>query len=260
MYCMHWLSQDVRYSLRAILKDRGFFFTSVLALALGIGSTTAIFSVIDNVLLEPFPYTDGQRLMAIDIHDKSSKDEFGREFFSVPEFLDYQAQNHIFDRSIGVTRQAVLLLGASSPLSFEGAAVTGNTFEFLGIPPLLGRAITPDDAKPGSPPVFVLSYKVWQKTFAGDRTILGKTFTMNDKPTTLVGIMPRRFAWWGADLWIPTALDRAEADPLQQKYFFMLGHLKPGLTPQSAAPDVQILAQRFAKIYPKDYPSSLRYG
>src|SRR5437879_6608650 len=95
-----WL--DVRLGLRGIVKDRGFAATAVLALALGIGSTTAIFSVIDNVLLEPFPYTDGQRLVGIEIHDSSSNQPFGRQFFSQPEFLDYQEQNHIFDRCIGV--------------------------------------------------------------------------------------------------------------------------------------------------------------
>lgn len=98
------LTQDLRLGIRTLVNDRGFFATSVLALAIGIGFTTAIFSVIDNVLLEPFPYTDGQRLMAIDIHDKSSTDEFGRQFFSIPEFLDYQEQNHVFDRSIGVRK------------------------------------------------------------------------------------------------------------------------------------------------------------
>src|SRR5580700_7170707 len=95
------LWQDLRYGARTLVKDRGFLFTAVLALALGIGSTTAIFSVIDNVLLEPFPYTDGQRLVAIMIHDKGSSEPYGRQEFQVPEFLDYQEQNHAFDRSIG---------------------------------------------------------------------------------------------------------------------------------------------------------------
>ena len=248
-----WLWQDSLYAWRTIRKDRGFFLTAVLALALGIGSTTAIFSVIYNVLLEPFPYTDGQRLMAIMIHDRNSTDEFGRQGYSVPEFLDYQEQNHVFDRSIGVRQDGVLMTGEGAPQSFKGASVTGNTFEFLGIPPLLGRSLTPEDARPGAPPALVLSYKVWKSRFALDPSILGKSFTLNGTPTTLVGIMPRRFAWWGADLWVPTALDRAESGP-NARYFFLLGHLKPGLTPKTAAPDLEILAKRLAKIYPADYP------
>lgn len=250
---MAWLWQDARFGLRTILKDRGFFLTAVLALGLGIGSTTAIFSVIDNVLLEPFPYTDGQRLMEIEIHDRSSSDPGGRGFFSVPEFLDYQQQNHIFDRSIGVRRDPVLMTGAGAPRSFNGATVTGNTFEFLGMQPLLGRTITPADAKPDAPPVVVLSYKVWRASFGADPAVVGRTFTMNGKPTTLIGVMPPRFAWWGADLWVPTALDRAEAGP-NARYFLLLGHLKPGLTQKAAEADIQVRASRFAKIYRNDYP------
>jgi putative ABC transport system permease protein len=250
---MDWLWQDLRFGLRTIHKDRGFFLNCVLALALGIGSTTAIFSVIDNVLLRPFPYTDGQRLFAIAIHDKSESDPGGRQMFQVPEFLDYQEQNHVFDRSIGVRRDAILMSGSGAPESFDGATVTGNTFQFLGVPPLLGRAITMDDAKPDAPPVFVLSYKVWRKRFGSDPTIVGKTFIMNDRPTTLVGIMPQRFAWWGADLWVPTSLDRGEAGP-SSRYFMLMGHLKPGLDPKVADAEVQMLANRFSKTYPKNYP------
>jgi len=249
--------QDLRYGVRTLIKDRAFLFTAVLALALGIGSTTAIFSVIDNVLLEPFPYTDGQRLMAIMIHDNSSSDTFGREFFEPPEFLDYQEQNHVFDRTIGLHSEGVLMTGEGAPESFRGASVTGNTFEFLGIPPLVGRALTPEDARPGAPPAFVLSFKVWKKKFAMDRSIVGKTYILNGKPTTLVGIMPKRFAWWGADLWLPAFVNRAETGQ-QATFFFMLGHLKPGLTPKSAGPDLDILGHRLAKLYPRNYPKQFQ--
>jgi predicted permease len=248
---MSWLQQDIHFGLRTLLKDRGFLVTAVLALALGIGSATAIFSVIDNVLMEPFPYTDGQRLMAIEIHDSSSTDQFGRQFFSQPEFLDYQEQNHIFDRSIGVRGDRVLMTGTGeTPEKFDGARVTGNTFQFLGVPALLGRVATPDDAKPGAPPVFVLSYKVWQSRFAGNSSIVGKTFTLDGTPRTLIGIMPRRFALWGADLWIPTSVKT----DLNAPFLFLLGHLKPGLTAKAAQLDVAILAQRLSTVYPKLYP------
>ena len=147
---MSWLQQDIRFGFRTLLKDRGFLVAAVLALALGIGSTTAIFSVIDNVLLEPFPYTDGQRLMAIEIHDSSSTDQFGRQFFSQPEFLDYQQQNHIFDGSIGIRGDRVLMTGTGeTPEKFDAARVTGNAFQFLGVPALLGRVATPDGCEAG---------------------------------------------------------------------------------------------------------------
>ena len=253
---MHSLIRDVRFGFRTLLKDKAFVATAVLALALGIGSTTAIFSVIDNVLLEPFPYTDGQRLAAINIMDSSSHDQFGRQFFSPPEFLDYAEQNQIFDRVVGVRQDRVLVTGLSTnPESFTAARVTGNTFQFLGLPPLLGRAATRADAEPGAPPVFVLSYKVWQGRFGGNRDIVGKTFTLDGQARTLIGIMPKRFTWWGADLWIPSKIDRADNNPATA-FFGMLGHLKPGLTPETAAANVQILAQHLSKKYPQFYPKN----
>src|SRR5579875_8632 len=250
---MDWLWQDSKFAIRSLLKDRAYLITAVLALALGIGSTTAIFSVIDNVLLEPFPYTDQQRLVVIQIHDSTSNQPYGREAFSPPEFLDYQQQNHIFDRSIGTYQTRVLRTDQGVPESWDAAHVTGNTFEFLGVKPLLGRYATPADAKPGAPPVFVMSYKLWQKRFSGDASILGKTFTLDDTPRTLVGIMPKRFAWWGAELWLPDYADPGEKDP-NANFFLLLGHLKPGLTLQSAQPEAAILAQRLSKVYPKLYP------
>lgn len=251
---MNWLWQDTRFALRTIGKDRGFFLTAVLALALGIGSVTAIFSVIHNVLLDPFPYTDSSRLYGIRIHDSASGPEDGRNYFSVPEFLDYQEQNHIFDRTMGVWEDTVLLgssAGTREPLDTD--LVTGNTFNFLGVPPLLGRGIQPADALPGAPPVFVLSFKVWVKRFGQDPSILGQTFILNDKPTTLIGIMPRRFAFWGGDIWMPAPLDRA-APGAARRYFVLYGHLKPGLHPQGAAQEVKILADRFSRLYPGTYP------
>jgi putative ABC transport system permease protein len=250
---MDWLWQDVKFGLRTLLKDRAFLITAVLALALGIGSTTAIFSVIDNVLLEPFPYTDQQRLFSINIHDTSRHDRFGRAAFSPPEFLDYQQQNHVFDRSIGVYQTRVIWMQHGVPESWLGAHVTGDTFQFLGVQPLFGRYATPADAQPGAPPIFVMSYKLWEKRFSGDPSIVGKTFTLDDTSRTLVGIMPKRFAWWGADLWIPAWPDHGETNP-NAEFYFLLGHLKPGLTAKSAEPDLTILAQRLSKVYPKLYP------
>ncbi|HEV1285528.1 MAG TPA: ABC transporter permease [Bryobacteraceae bacterium] len=250
---MGWLWQDLKFGARTLLRDRVFLVTAVLALALGIGSTTAIFSVIDNVLLEPFPYTDGQRLVAVAIHDTSRPDPFGRQGYAQPEFLDYQEQNTVFSAVIGVSQQQAIWTDNGHIEAFRAASVTGNTFEFLGVAPLIGRAAAPHDAEPGAPPVFVLSYKVWQKRFAGDPNILGRTFTLDSTPRTLIGIMPKRFAWWGADLWIPKPPNRAETGQYET-FVNLLGRLKPGLTSKSAALALNILAHRLAKTYPKYYP------
>lgn len=156
---MDWLWQDLKFGIRTLLRDRGFLLTCVLALALGIGSVSVIFSVIDNVLLEPFPYRDASRLFVIQIHDSSSTEPFGRSAFSQPEFLDYQQQTAVFDGSIGASEDRVLWTGSGPPESFLAASVTGNTFPFLGVGPLAGRYASPADAKPGASPTFVMSYK-----------------------------------------------------------------------------------------------------
>jgi putative ABC transport system permease protein len=250
---MDWLWQDVRFGFRTLLKDRGSLAMAVLALALGIGSTTAIFSVIDNVLFEPFPYRDGSRLTLIQIHDSSSPEPGGRPAFPQPEFLDYQQGNHIFDGSMGGTQDRALWTRTGPPESLDRGLVTGNTFEFLDVKPLFGRYLTPADAKPGAPPVFVMSYKLWQKRFAGNPKILGKSFTFDGQPTTLIGIMPKRFALWGAEIWQPAQIEHGQTDPTAP-WFLLVGHLKPGLTLKAAEPDVKILAERLSKLYPKFYP------
>ena len=250
---MVWLFQDIRFGIRTILKDRGFFLTAVFALALGIGSTTAIFSVIDNVLLNPFPYTASERIFAIEIRDRAGRGSQGRQWFTVPEFLDYQQKNRVFDQSIGVLEETVLMDRSGVPEPFDADMVTGNTFQFLGVRPLLGRAILPSDAQPGAPPVFVLSYKMWVKKFGLDPGIVGKSYVLNGKPSTLIGIMPSRFAFWGGDLWMPASLDRAEPGAMSQM-FVLYGHLKPGLDPKAAAGDVATLARQLSTIYPRNYP------
>jgi putative ABC transport system permease protein len=248
---MTWLIQDLRFGFRSITKDRIFFVTAVLALALGIGAVTVIFTVIDSIVLNPFPYFDSQRIYEIEIRDRTTNATAIRNWFSVPEFLDIQQQNQVFDRSLGVWEESTLLGDPSSPGSLDTDLVTGNAFQMLRVPALLGRGIQPSDSEPAAPPVFVLSYKVWAKRFGFDHTIVGKTFLLNNKPTTLIGIMPQRFAWWGGDIWRPAVLDRAQ--PGNSRFVFY-GHLKSRLDPQAAQSHITALLNHLAQIYPDRYP------
>ena len=221
----------------------------------GIGSTTTIFSAIQNILLDPFPYTDAHRVVAIQIRDTSSSRPGGRTAFRAPEFLDYQEQNHVFEEVIGGTFGDVLYNSGDGMEQFSGGYVTPNTFSFLGVPAQLGRGITPDDARPGAPPVFVMAYKLWVKRFNLDPTILGKTFTLNGTPTTLVGIMPPRFTKLGADVWIVRSIERA--DPSANRDFWMFqAKLKPGVTVQQAQADIELIARRLSQAYPDNYPKN----
>ena len=250
---MQTLWQDVRYGLRGIWNRPGFAILAILTLALGMGATTTIFSAIQNILLDPFPYTDARRVAAIQIHDLSSARPGGRGAFQVPEFLDYQEQNHVFEEVIGGTGEDVLMSTNEGTELYDGGMVTANMFTFLGVPPVLGRGITPADASPTAPPVFVMADKMWLKKFNRDPGILGRTFVLNGVTTTLVGIMPPRFTKLAADLWRPVRLDRGNAQ-MSRQYFMFQARLKPGVTFQQAAADMDVIAHRLAATYPDNYP------
>ena len=250
---MQTLWQDVRYGLRGIWNRPGFAILAILTLALGMGSTTTIFSAIQNILLDPFPYTDARRVAAIQIHDLSSARPGGRGAFQVPEFLDYQEQNHVFEEVIGGTGEDVLMSTNEGTELYDGGIVTANMFTFLGVPPVLGRGITPADASPTAAPVFVMADKMWLKKFNRDPGIVGRTFVLNGVTTTLVGIMPPRFTKLAADLWRPVRLDRGNAQ-MSRQYFMFQARLKPGVTFQQAAADMDVIAHRLAATYPDNYP------
>src|SRR6478672_9550270 len=203
---MDWLRKDLVYAIRGLRREPGFAAVAVLTLALGIGSATTIFSAIQNILLDPFPYVDARSVVGIQIHDTSNSRPGGRTFFQAPEFLDLQEQTHVFSEVIGGTGDDVLWNSPDGMEQFTGGFVTPNTFQFLGVPALLGRGIVPEDARPGAPPVFVMAYKLWVKRFNRDPSILGRNFTLNGTPTTLVGIMPQRFTKLGTDLWMARAM------------------------------------------------------
>lgn len=248
--------QDVRYAGRNIAKSPSFAVVAIVTLALGIGASTAIFSVIENVLMEPFPYPDAQRFVSVMIHDTDQNRPGGRAGYSGPEFLDYMKQNNVFDRVIGNDQQDVLYTYGEGTDRFQGCMVTPGTFEFLGLPALVGRVMQPADYEPGAPPVFVMRYKTWVNRFNADPAILNTTFVLNGTARTLIGIMPPRFGWGDADMWIPEKPRLADTTSTlgYNRYWFMMGHLKPGISMRQAQADLAVLSQQIAKVFPKEYP------
>lgn len=247
--------QDLRYAFRSIRKQPAFTSLAVLTLALGIGAATTIFSVIQNVLLDPFPYKDANRVVAIRIHDASNPNPFGRTALQTDEFLDYVDQTHVFEEVIGGMPEDVLMTTPEGTEQLTGGVVTANMFQFLGVSAQLGRVLTPADARPGAPPVFVMAYKMWIKHFNGDPGVVGRVFTLNEVPVTAVGVMPARFTKLAADLWRPVALNRG--DPLiKDRFFVFQAKMKPGVTLQQTAADVDVVAHRYAQSNPRNYPKA----
>jgi putative ABC transport system permease protein len=255
---MGTLGQDIRYALRNLRKGPGFAAVAVITLALGIGASTAIFSVIDNILMEPFPYPGAQRFFSVQIHDTEQNERGGRAGFTGPEFLDYVEQNHVFDGVIANDNTDVLYRAGEGTQRFDANFVTPGTFEFFGMPAQIGRVMQPGDYEPGAPPVFVLRYKTWVKSFGADPGIVNKAFVLNGVSRTLIGIMPPRFAWGDADMWIPQKPSRAATGKVVagafQQHWFLLGHLKPGVSEKEAIADLTVVATRLSKVYPTEYP------
>ncbi|MBV8817710.1 MAG: ABC transporter permease, partial [Acidobacteriaceae bacterium] len=250
---MHSLWQDIRFSFRMIAKDWQFAAIAVIALALGIGATTAIFSLIENALLDPFPYTDAQHLVNVEVHDLASSRPGARSGYTIPEFLDIREQAKSFDKIIATDGNDVLYQHGDGTERLQGGLVSSNTFETLGMKPLIGRYITADDVKPDAPNVFVMSYKMWSSNHNLDPSILGKAFTLNGQQYTLIGIMPPRFTLGADDLWVPLPLNRSDKTAATH-YVWLLGHLKPGVTRDEAASEMTTVLRRLAKQYPKLYP------
>jgi putative ABC transport system permease protein len=235
--------QDLRYAIRTLRNSPGFSAVAVLTMALGIGAAAVIFSVVYNVLVDPLPYKDFRRSVVFRVRGLTDAGGWrGRSWFSIQEFLAFREQNHVFEDLIGFSQNRVLHDDGRSTRLFRGAYVTANTFDFLGIPPLLGRSFTADDGRPGALPVFAMNHRLWQSDFGSDPGIVGRTFLLDGEPTTLIGIMPLRFNAFSADIWLAHRLDWGVLAPM--------GRLKPGITVEAAAKELDLIAHRFARENP----------
>ena len=250
---MPWLARDLRLALRVLRKEAAFTALAVLTLGLGIGAATTIFSVIDAVLFNPYPYAHIERNVALEVRDLSRAGAGGRAFFKLPELLDYKEQVQSFEDVIAAGFTDVLYTTAQGTEQFRGALMSGNNFEFLGIPAARGRTLLPEDARPGATPVCVMRHTTWATRFGSDPGVLGRTLVLNGVPTTVVGITPPRFQKMAADFYLPVSLDRA--DPEQRDRFFRLqARLKPGVSLAEAEAEVNLVARRVARLYPSEYP------
>jgi putative ABC transport system permease protein len=250
--------QDLRYGVRTLFKDRRFALLAIFALALGIGASTVVFSVIYDGLLNPFPYKDAGGITVFQIHDANDGGVRGRGAFTFPEFLDYRDQNHVFSDVVGTAYTNVFYSSVGGMERLHGSYLTTNTFPFLGVQPLLGRWLADDDAKPGAPPVFVMSYEMWKDKFAADPKILGTPLVLNGTSRTLVGIMPPRFRYFGSALYLPFSLARDNPNAVNEynrpRWVVAEERRKPGVSYEAVAADIDVISRRLAKTYPQLYP------
>jgi len=257
---MQSLSQDVLYALRVLRKSPGFTLVAVLTLALGIGAVTIIFGAIYAVFFNTFPYKNFGGATIFEIHDATRRAE-GDVAMSLPAFLDYRSQNQVFEDMVcgwgGLGLTDVAYQSGGEAVDYSVYYVSANLFEFMGVAPLLGRWATPDDTKPSSAPVFVMSYRIWRQRFDGSPKIVGKSFTLNGVSRILVGIMPPRFRWGDSDIWIPFSLDRGQlsTNPIpSDANVWPIARLKPDVSLRQAEANLNVVAHAIAKSRPNEFP------
>ena len=258
------LVQDVRFTLRVLRRNPGFTVTALITLALGIGANTAIFSVIYGVLLRPLPYKDGDRLVVL--NQQARLNNANNLGFSVKEFEDYRDQNKTMEM-VEHHAMSFILYGRAEPERVQTSVVSANFFDVLGVKPILGRTFVPDDEKPGGDAVLVLSYKYWKQSHNGDPKIVGTVFRMNNRPHTVIGVLPPVPEYPSeSDVYMPTAncpfrsssavIDNRKARLLSAVF----GRLKPGVELAQAQADVAGVAANMQRAYPDVYPDHIGYA
>ena len=260
---MRTLWQDVQYGFRMLRKSPGFTLLACLALALGIGANTALFSAVYGVLLKPLPYANGRRLVLVQQVARASANP--NVNVSVHELEDYRRQSQSFNNLVEYHSMNFILLGRE-PDRVQTGVVSSNFFEALGVKPLMGRTFSPEDEKPGANPVLILSYSYWQKNHGGDPAIIGKAFKMNDRMHTVVGVLPPIPQYPREnDVYMPTAACPFRSNPqtIQNRSARLLrvfGELKPGVSLQQASSELDTISSRFSKEYPENYRNIKGFG
>jgi len=238
--------QDLHFALRQFRKSPGFLLTAVLSLTLGIGATAAIFSVVYGVLLDPYPYKDANRMVHVELRDKSGRGPLLE--VNGTEYQQLRQASGIDDVFLQKYKQENLT-GEQFPVSVNVGVYSSNLFQYMGVPPLLGREFSPADVTGAGPaPVAVLSYLFWHRQYGGSREVLGKTIELDHKPYTVIGVVPKRFTWGDSDVYLTA---NPTADP--HDYWLSFVKLKPGVKHATAAAELQNLLDQFVKADPKDY-------
>jgi putative ABC transport system permease protein len=256
VWFQQWL-QDLRFGIRTFVRTPGFTTLAVLSLALGIMATTAMYSVIHAVVLDPFPYKDVDALMSVRVWDPAQRGS--RTGYSTDQFLEIAERNTIFEGTIASTISDILWTGDGDPQRLRGNYGTPNTFLVMGVPALLGRPYLPDDGRPEAAPVVVLGYRFWQRQFGGDPSVVGRQLRLNGKVRTVVGVMPKRFMWRGADVYLPVVFARGSTSE-GIGTVHLLGRLKPGVTEARAEADLNPIVSDLARRAPTQFPQTWRVG
>ncbi|HTG16990.1 MAG TPA: ABC transporter permease, partial [Blastocatellia bacterium] len=250
---METLLHDLRYGARMFIKSPTYTVAAVLALALGIGVNTAIFSVVNAVLLRPLPYLDSNRLVSVGSGDKQAPPaDFGGA--SPADFWDWQQQSQSFEQIVAISGGGFALTGVEIPETFPGARVSTNFFEATHARPLMGRTFRPEDGSVKSPDTIVLSYRLWQQRYGGEATIIGRELLLNGEKHTVVGVMPARFQFLGSYIkaWVPMAFTSRQLAQRGSHYLEVVARMKQGVTLEQADAEIHSIQQQIGQDHPDE--------
>ena len=251
---METIYQDVRYALRQMIKSPGFALIAVLTLGLGIGANTAIFSVVNAVLLQPLGFRDPARLVRV-WHVPPAQSFPGIDRFAVSSanYIDWEKQNHVFEQMAIYSHRGFTLTNVAKPVQVDASAVSPNFFEILGVQPFLGRTLLPDEDDPGRSHVVVLSYRFWQEHFGSNRGIVGHDVTIDGRNCLVAGVMPPSFRFPDyAQMWTPMAWTDADRTVRGEHHYVVIARLKPGVGVNAAQAEMNTISSRLAQLYPAD--------
>jgi len=247
---METLFKDIRYGVRGLLKRPGFTAIALITLALGIGANTAIFSVVNAVLLRPLPFRDADQLVIV--WEDATFAGFPKNTPAPANYVDWKTQNQSFADMAASAETSFNLTGDGEPERVAAYSVTANFFPLFGVQPLLGRSFSNEEDRPGGNKVAVLSYSLWQSRYGGDAHILNRDIQLNGEKRTVVGVMPPSFQFFESDvrLWVPLALDQEEMANRGGHYLKVVARLKPGVTITQAQADMNAVMRRIAVDHP----------
>ncbi|HXD34185.1 MAG TPA: ABC transporter permease [Pyrinomonadaceae bacterium] len=247
---MESLINDIRYGVRGLLKRPAFTAIAIITLALGIGANTAIFSLVNAVLLRALPYHDADRLVMV--WEDASFAGFPKNTPAPANFADWRSQNQSFEGMAAITTKSFNLTGQGEPEKLEANTATANFFSLLGVQPMLGRGFVPEDDNPPGNRVAVVSYELWQRVLGGEASIIGKDILLNGEKYTVIGVTPAGFQFLDQEvnLWVPAAFDAEELSNRGGHYLTVFARLKPGVTLSQARADIRGIMQRIAHDHP----------
>ena len=249
---METLLKDVRYGIRGLLKRPGFTVVALITLALGIGANTAIFSVVNAVLLRPLPFQKPEELVIV--WEDAGFLGFPHNTPAPANYVDWKTQNQSFVDMAASHEDSFNLTGDGEPERVAAYTVSANFFPLLGVQPLLGRGFLPEEDRPGGNKVVVLSYSLWQSRYGGDRNVLNREILLNGKKHSVVGVMPASFQFFAKDvrLWVPIALDQKDWANRGGHYLTVVARLKPGVSVAQAQADMNAIMRRIAADHPAE--------